>query len=108
MPIRSPWLLVNSYRTPMLGSSTSLTSMALAPLGLGVSALPPGGLAACPARAAGPAGCRAATVSLHLRRAVLGRPAVGPLGRFVINSLGAQPRCRFTSCGGSWSAGGLL
>src|ERR1700744_1207772 len=108
MPIRSPWLLVNSSRTPMLGSSPSLTSMALAPLGLGVSALPPGGLAAFTARAAGPAGCRAATVSLHLRRAVLGRPGVGQLGRFVINSLGAQSRCWFTGGSGGLRAGGLL
>src|ERR1700730_8971642 len=105
MPIRSPWLLVNSYRTPMLGSSTSLTSTALAPLGLGVPTLPTGGLAAFTTAAPGPAGCRAAAVALHLRRAVLGGTAVGQRGRIVVNSLGAQRRCRFTSRGG---AAGLL
>jgi hypothetical protein len=41
----------------MLGSSTSLTFLALAALGLGVPALPTGGLAAFTARAAGPVGC---------------------------------------------------
>src|SRR5271169_2537986 len=105
MPIRSPWLLVNSYRTPMLGSSTSLTSIALATFGPGVPALPTGGLAAFTASAPGPAGRRAAAVALHLRRAVLGGPGIGQLGRLVVNSLRAQRRCRFTSCGG---AAGLL
>ena len=82
--------------------------MALAPLGLGVPTLPTGRLAAFTATAAGPACCRATAVALHLRRAVLGGPAVGQLGRPVVNSLGAQRRCRFTSRGGGLSASGLL
>ena len=65
----------------MLGSSTSLTSLALAALGLGVPALPTGGLAAFTASATGPVGRRAAAVALHLRRAILGGSGVGQLDR---------------------------
>src|ERR1700722_4505561 len=94
-------MLVNSYVTPMPGSSTSLPSMALAPLGLGVPALPTGRLAALTATAPGPACRRAAAVALHLRRAVLSGPAIGQRGCVVVNSLGTQRRCRFTSGGGA-------
>src|SRR6202044_3080873 len=54
------------------------------------------------ATAPGPACCRAAAVALHLRRAVLGGPAVGQLGGPVLHFPWAQRR------GGGWRAAGLL